>query len=104
MKFNFNVSPNLRQKQSTRRIMAELTIALLVVYAFSLYFYYTRYDLDRALQAVKLMAVSLLVAFATESIWALVTKQKVGAVSYTHLSIADKMDDWLKEAGRKEEI
>lgn len=79
MKFNFNVSPNLRQKQSTRRIMAELTIALLAVYAFSLYFYYTRYDLDRALQAVKLMAVSLLVALATESIWALVTKQKVGA-------------------------
>lgn len=77
MKFNFNVSPNLRQKQSTRRIMAELTAALLVVYAFSLYFYYTRYDLDRAMQAVKLMVVSLAVALATESIWALVIKQKV---------------------------
>lgn len=77
MKFTFNASPNLRQKKTTKNIMSELIVGLLVVYAFSLYFYYTRYDMDRMLQSLKLMGVALIVAFATESLWALITKQKV---------------------------
>lgn len=36
-------SPNYRQKLSTHRIMRELTIALLVLVGYSLYYYYYNY-------------------------------------------------------------
>ena len=35
MKFNFKPSPNYRDGQSTGRIMGELTLGLLAVFAFS---------------------------------------------------------------------
>ena len=66
MKFNFNASPNLRQAQSTKRIMLELMIGLLVVFAFSLVYYNNAWGMDYAMQAVKLMVVSLVVALVTE--------------------------------------
>lgn len=75
MKFIFNASPNLRQKQSTKRIMLELMLGLLVVFAFSLFYYNSTYGIDHALQAVKLMVVSLLTALVTESVWAYFTKK-----------------------------
>lgn len=77
MKFIFNPSPNIRQKQSTSRIMLELTAALAVVVAFSLFYYYSEYGMEGALQVVKLLATSLIVTFVTESLWAVVTKQNV---------------------------
>lgn len=77
MKFTFNASPNLRQKRTTKHIMFELTAALLVVYAFSLYFYYTRYNMDKMVQCLILMATSLVTALVTDTLWALFTKQKV---------------------------
>lgn len=77
MKFIYQASPNLRQKQSTKRIMLELMIALCVVYAFTLFYYYTRYDYDRMMQAILLLAVSMGTALITESIWALCIKQNV---------------------------
>ena len=61
MKFAFNVSPNLRQKQSTKQIMLELMIGLLVVFAFSLFYYGTEYGSSYVLQAIKLLAVSVIV-------------------------------------------
>lgn len=70
MKFIFNVSPNLRQKQSTQRIMRDLMIGLLVVFAFSLVYYQQVYGMEHALQAIKLMVASLLTAFVTEIAWA----------------------------------
>lgn len=75
MKFTFNVSPNLRQPLSTKRIMFELMIGLLVVYAFSLVYYYSAWNADYAIQAVKLMAVSVVSALVTESAWAFFTKK-----------------------------
>ena len=66
MKFAFNVSPNLRQKQSTKQIMLELMIGLLVVFAFSLFYYGTEYGSSYVLQAIKLLAVSVIVALLTE--------------------------------------
>ena len=36
MKFTFSVSPNLHQKQSTKRIMLELMLGLAAVYVFAL--------------------------------------------------------------------
>ena len=72
MKFTFHASPNLRQKQSTQQIMLELMIGLLVVFAFSLIYYNS---FDHMLQAIKLLAVSLLVAFVTELAWAFFMKK-----------------------------
>lgn len=77
MKFTFNPAPNLRQKQSTKRIMLELMLGLLAVFAFSVYFYYDEYGADVALQCVLLMVISLAVAFVTETLWALFTRQKL---------------------------
>lgn len=75
MKFTFASSPNLRQKQSTKQIMFELMIGLLVVFAFSLVFYNAKYGSEYAIQAVKLMAVSILTALVTEVVWAFFTKK-----------------------------
>lgn len=77
MKFTFSASPNLRQKQSTKRIMLELTIALAVVYAFSLIYYQMAYGSKYMLQAILLMATSLVVTFVTEAAWAWITKQNI---------------------------
>lgn len=75
MKFVFNVSPNLRQKQSTKRMMLELCIGLLVVFAFSLFYYHQTYGMSYVLQALKLMIISILVAQITEIAYAYVTKK-----------------------------
>lgn len=76
MKYIFKVSPNLRQKQSTKRIMLELMIGLLVVFAFSLLYYATSYGSKHVMQAIMLMAVSLLVALLTEVVFAFFTKKE----------------------------
>lgn len=75
MKFTFNASPNLRQKQSTKQIMLELMIGLLVVFVFSLIYYNQAYGFDYMLQAVKLMVVSLVVALVTELAYAFFMKK-----------------------------
>ena len=75
MKFVFNASPNLRQKQSTKQIMLELMIGLLVVFAFSLFYYHQVYGMKYAMQAVKLLVVSLVVALVTETAWAFFMKK-----------------------------
>lgn len=77
MKFTFSASPNLRQQQSTKRIMLELTIGLLAIYAFSLIYYMQSYGSEYMLQAVLLMATSLIVAMVTETAWAWITKQDI---------------------------
>ncbi len=77
MKFTFNVSPNLRQQQSTKRIMFELMLGLAVVYLFSLVYYFAEYGSSYALQDVMLLLVSLVVALITESVFALVLKKEV---------------------------
>ena len=75
MKFTFNASPNLRQSQSTKQIMLELMLGLLVVFGFSLVYYNSVYGMEYALQAVKLMVVSLVVALVTEIAFAFFTKK-----------------------------
>lgn len=75
MKYIFNVSPNLRQKMSTQRIMLELMIGLFVVFAFSLLYYYQSYGVRYAVQAIKLMAASVLTALLTEIVWSFVMRK-----------------------------
>lgn len=77
MKFTFSVSPNLHQKQSTKRIMLELMLGLAAVYVFALVYYFMEYGSSYALQAVLLLAVALVVALVTESVFALVLKKNV---------------------------
>ena len=71
MKFTFNVSPNLRQPQSTKRIMFELMLGLAAVYLFALVYYYTAYGMRYALQALLLLAVAVIVALVSETVFAL---------------------------------
>ena len=71
-------SPNYRQKLSTHRIMRDLTIALLVLVAYSLYYYYYNFTTNDPLIHVALMyVVSLGVAFVTEIGWALIHKSNI---------------------------
>ena len=76
MKFMFNVSPNLRQKQSTKRIMFELMLGLLVVFGFSLIYYGSVYGSSYVMQAIVLLGVSLLTTFLSESVFAYFTRGK----------------------------
>lgn len=75
MKYIFNVSPNLRQPMSTKRIMGELTFGLLVVFAFSLVYYSQAYNMDYAVTAIKLLFASVLTALVTESVWAYIMRK-----------------------------
>lgn len=77
MKFTFSASPSLRGKQSTQRIMFELTLGLLVIYAFSLIYYFSEHGSRYMIQALILMGTSIVVTFVTETIWALITKQNI---------------------------
>lgn len=78
MKFTFNPAPNYKCKLSTQQIMRELAIGLLVIYAFSLFYYGTQYgDSAYVVQALLIMLVSLVSACAVEVLWALATKQNV---------------------------
>ncbi len=78
MKFSFRVSPNYRDQLSTGRIMRELTLGLAVIYAFALYYYFTSYGSAYGIHAIILMAVSLIVAFATEAAWCFFVKKNIG--------------------------
>ncbi|MDE6195601.1 MAG: RnfABCDGE type electron transport complex subunit D, partial [Erysipelotrichaceae bacterium] len=77
MKFLYSASPNLRGKLSTRKIMLELMIGLLVVYGFSLFYYFTEHGMAVALHSLILMATSLIVMAITEVGFAYFTKQDI---------------------------
>lgn len=77
MKFTFNPAPNFKGKLSTKQIMFELMLGLLVVFGFSLFYYGTAYGMTYVLQAIKIMAVALISAYATEILWCLATKQNI---------------------------
>lgn len=76
MKLKYNAAPNYRCELSTKRIMTELLIGLLVVYAFSLYYYSTQ-GMNYLIQALLIMAVSVVTCVGAEVVWALVTKKNV---------------------------
>lgn len=77
MKFITKVSPNLRQKQSTQRIMLELTFALLAIFVFSLCYYAFHGGIKYVMQACLLMGSAVATALITETFWAFFTKQKI---------------------------
>lgn len=95
MKYVFNVSPNLRQKQSTKRIMFELLLALLVVFVYALFYYYQTYGINYVLQAIKLMGISVLVAEVTELMYAYVMrKDQVFTIAYAKAYLSNSFG-WI---------
>ena len=77
MKFNFKPSPNYRDGQSTGRIMGELTLGLLAVFAFSLYYYFTNFSASYGLRAILLMITAIVSACGTEILWCVFTKKDI---------------------------
>lgn len=78
MKFTFKPSPNYHSNQTTGSIMRELTLGLLVVFGFSVYYYFTEFGTSYGVRALGLFAVAVLSALATETLWFLVRKEKAG--------------------------
>lgn len=77
MKYVFNASPNYRDNISTDRIMLDLTIGLLVVFAFGLYNQYVTYGMANVMNAIYMLVASVVSVLVTESIWAVVCKKNV---------------------------
>lgn len=77
MKFTYNPAPNYRCKLSTQRIMFELLLGLLVVFAFSLAFYGMEYGSAYVIQAVLIMLVSIVASTVTETLYALAMKKDI---------------------------
>lgn len=70
-------SPNYRQKLSTQRIMRDLTIGLLVIVAYSLFYQFTTNGSDYGIQAALIYVVSVVTALVTETVWALIHKSNI---------------------------
>lgn len=76
MKYVFNASPNYRDtKISTDTIMRDLTIGLLVVFAFGLYNQYVTYGMDNVMHSLMMMGAAIVSVLVTEAIWALCLKK-----------------------------
>ncbi|MGL5541615.1 MAG: RnfABCDGE type electron transport complex subunit D [Erysipelotrichaceae bacterium] len=77
MKFTFNASPNLRQRQSTQNIMFELMLGLLVVFGGQLYYYATAdyLGMEYVTRALLIMATAVVTGLVTEFAWCLLIKK-----------------------------
>lgn len=76
MKFIFHVSPNIKERLSTQRIMWELTGGLMLIFVLACIYYGMNYGANYAMQAVILLASSLITTLVCEAVFALVMKQK----------------------------
>lgn len=74
MKFKFHVSPNLQSPATTQHIMRDLTIGLLIVYLFGVGYYCIDWGFDYGMQAVILLACSLVTCFVCEAVFAKIKK------------------------------
>lgn len=71
-------SPNYRQKLSTHQIMRDLTIGLLVIVAYSLFYQFTsQSSSEYVIKAALIYGVSIAVALITEVVWALIHKLNI---------------------------
>lgn len=77
MKFTFKVSPNYRTPLSTQRIMLELTLGILVVLGYNVYFYFTKVGANYGFHATYMILTAVAVAVLTEVMWALAFKKNV---------------------------
>lgn len=77
MKYTFHVSPNLQSKNSTQQIMRDLTIGLLVVFVASVIYYSAAWGINYGLQAILLLACSLVTTFVCEAVFAKIKKRNI---------------------------
>ncbi len=77
MKFTFRTSPNYRNELSTKRIMAELTLGLLVLSLFSVFYNFTYHGAAYGTQAVMMLLTAVLVSVVVEVLWAVGLKKDI---------------------------
>lgn len=77
MKLKFKVSPYLKDKLSTVRVMRDLTLALCAVLVFALVFYGKEYGMNYATHILINLVVALATSFVTELVFAHVMKIKL---------------------------
>ncbi len=77
MKFTFHVSPSIKNTLSTQRIMAELTLSLCVVFVVACVYYGVAFGASVALQAVLLLACSLITTLICECLFAKILKKDI---------------------------
>lgn len=77
MKFKLNPAPNYHCGASTRKVMLELTVCLLLVFAFALFYQFTAHGIGNVIHTLILMGSALVTAVVCEVLWAiLVAKEK----------------------------
>jgi len=85
MKFVYRVSPNYHDRDSTKRVMLELSVALLLVFAFGIGRYFFMSDVKEpmtlAIQGLLMLLTSCSVAVITEVLWAVLVV-KTNPVEY----------------------
>ncbi len=69
MKLNYQASPVIRHKDSTSQMMKEVTICLLVILGFAVY-YYSTVNVNYALRVVLLAIDAIITAVVVEMAWA----------------------------------
>lgn len=75
MKFNFHVSPSLKGNLTTKEIMKELTLGLLLVFVLAVFYYASAYGFRYALQAILLLVCSLVTTLVCEFLFAKIRKR-----------------------------
>lgn len=75
MKFNFHVSPSLKGNLTTKEIMKELTLGLLLVFVLAVFYYASAYGSRYALQAIFLLVCSLVTTLVCEFLFAKIRKR-----------------------------
>lgn len=76
MKFNFHVSPSLKGNLTTKEIMKELTLGLLLVFVLAVFYYASAYGSRYALQAILLLVCSLVTTLVCEFLFAKIRKRE----------------------------
>lgn len=75
MKFNFHVSPSLKGNLTTKEIMKELTLGLLLVFVLAVFYNASAYGSRYALQAILLLVCSLVTTLVCEFLFAKIRKR-----------------------------
>lgn len=75
MKFNFHVSPSLKGNLTTKEIMKELALGLLLVFVLAVFYYASAYGSRYALQAILLLVCSLVTTLVCEFLFAKIRKR-----------------------------
>lgn len=75
MKFNFHVSPSIKGNLTTQNIMKELTACLMIIFVLACVYYAQAFGMGYALQAIYLLACSLITMFVCEFLFAKIRKR-----------------------------